>query len=106
MNETCSYTGSYTITPALTEAELEELAVPYLDLAQDGKNTTLTPEGEGRCNAYAFETDLKALVREIGADRVSGYVEIWGYSPGDVYRLGIVDGRVWAYEPQILWPQD
>lgn len=106
MNDTCSYTGSYTITPALTEDEQEELFVPHLDLTQEGESTTVTPEGEGRCNAYGFETDLKALVHEIGAHRISGHVEVWGDTPGDVYRLGIVDGRVWAYYPQITWPQD
>lgn len=104
MTATCSITGSYTINPALTDDELEDLAVPHLDLVQEGENTTVTPEGE--CHAGAFELDLKALVRQIGADRVRGHVEVWGHEHGDVYRLGIVDGRVWAYYPQITWPED
>lgn len=100
-------TGSFTITPALTEEEREDLVLPYLDLREEEEVTRVLVEGvDGRCDGAGYESDLKTLVRRIGPDRVRGQVQVWGRAPQDLFRLGIVDGRVWATYPQIIWPKD
>lgn len=107
MNDTCAYTGGYTITPALTEEEREDLCVPYLSLtdSQDGTHTKVTPDDEGECDALRVEVDIKKLTKAVYG-RISGHLEIWGRTHGDLYRLAIVDDRVRAYSPEIVWPTD
>lgn len=104
---TATITGTFTIAPALTQEERQDLVLPYLDLIQEGEQTRVLVEGEGgRCDGAGYENDLKTLVRRIGPDRVHGQVQVWGNAPEDLCRLSIVDGRVWATYPQIIWPQD
>lgn len=102
--DNATITGSFTITPALTTGELQEMSFAHLDLVQHQEHTAVPVDG--RADAGGFEKDLKNLVRQVGPARVRGHVQVWGDTPGDLYRLGIVDGRVWAYHPQITWPQD
>lgn len=104
---TAIISGNFTITPALTQTERDDLAPVHLNLLDKGDHTTVTtPDPDGHCDAAGFETELKNLVRRIGPTRVHGHVEVWGPTPGDLCRLGIVDGRVWAIYPHITWPQN